>query len=155
VDTAMSVGADTFPVELAVFDLVGRGGFESERIPDEVFCEIAPAGFDEDSVARDCFLEFPPSNCGTDVWLGLEARFAGFAGFGGGAFFDGEAAVAVEDTLPVLPAVRIGRGGGGVAALDLIPFPAGWLPSQAGTVMALRGGGGSGFGLPLPLLFPS
>jgi hypothetical protein len=34
---------------------------------------------------------------------------------------------------------------------DSVLFPAGWLPFQAGATMVLRGGGGSGFGLPLPL----
>src|SRR5438270_452561 len=43
-DPAMSVDTGTFPklaVELAVLVLVGRGGFESEGIPDKAFCEMA------------------------------------------------------------------------------------------------------------------
>jgi hypothetical protein len=144
------------PVELAVFVLVGRSGLELERVRDTASCEIAAAGFDVESLVRDRFLALSPSICGTDVWLGLEASDAGFKGFGGGAFFEIELVVVVEDTLPVLPAARTGSAGAGVAVLDsaesspaLPSLPDGRLPSQEGTTIVLRGGGGSGFGLPL------
>jgi hypothetical protein len=49
-------------VELAVFDLIGRGGLESERIRDRLSCEIAAGGLDDESAGRGDFLALPPSN---------------------------------------------------------------------------------------------
>ena len=145
-------------MELSVFVLVGRTGFETECVRDRVSCEMAVAGLSDDSVVRGRFLELSSSNCATDVWLGLEVSVAGFSGLGGGTLFETELVVVVEDTLPVLPVGRTGRAGGGVAAFNSIePFPplpsppAGRLPFHTGATIVLRGGGGAGLGLPLLL----
>lgn len=91
-----------------------------------------------------------------DAWLGLEVSVAGFIGFGGGVFFEVELVV-IEGTLPLLPAARTGSAGEGVIVLDRVEsspalpsLPIGRLPVQEGTTIVLRGGGGSGFGLPFP-----